>query len=72
MEMYSTMRAFADSWGLLAMMAFFVGAIVILFRPGASALHKEASEIPLRDEPCQKDCETCHCSELEFSVEQEK
>ncbi len=50
MELYTIMRHFADSWGLLAMMLFFIGAIAILFRPGANAMHKNAASIPLRDD----------------------
>lgn len=50
MEHYSFLRGFADSWGLLAMMLFFVGAIAVLFRPGVKAMHENAASIPLRDD----------------------
>lgn len=50
MDTYSIFREFADSWGLLGMMAFFIGAILFLFRPGARELHQDASRIPLRDD----------------------
>jgi cytochrome c oxidase cbb3-type subunit 4 len=50
MEHYSFLRGMADSWGLLAMMLFFIGAIAILFRPGARAMHEDAASIPLRDD----------------------
>ncbi len=50
MEHYSFLRGFADSWGLLAMMLFFIGAIVLLFRPGAKEMHDNAASIPLRDD----------------------
>jgi cytochrome c oxidase cbb3-type subunit 4 len=50
MEHYSFLREFADSWGLLAMMLFFVGAIAFLFRPGAKVMHENAASIPLRDD----------------------
>lgn len=50
MEHYSFLRGFADTWGLLAMMVFFIGAIALLFRPGAKAMHDNAASIPLRDE----------------------
>lgn len=50
MEKYSFLREFADSWWLLAMMLFFIGAVAILFRPGAKALHEDAASIPLRDD----------------------
>ena len=50
MEQYSFLREFADSWGLLAMMLFFVGAVAFLFRPGAKVMHENAASIPLRDD----------------------
>lgn len=49
MDTYSLLREIADSWGLLAMMAFFIGAVLMLFRPGANKMHKDASEIPFRE-----------------------
>mgnify|MGYP001552031322 CR=1 FL=1 len=50
METYSVLREFADSWALIAMVVFFVGAILFLFRPGAKSLHADAASIPLRDD----------------------
>lgn len=50
MEHYSFLRGFADSWGLLAMVIFFVGAILVLFRPGAKSMHENAASIPMRDD----------------------
>jgi cytochrome c oxidase cbb3-type subunit 4 len=35
METYTAMRNFADSWGLLCMALFFVGALLFAFRPGS-------------------------------------
>ncbi|WP_069298857.1 cbb3-type cytochrome c oxidase subunit 3 [Neptunicoccus sediminis] len=49
MDTYSFLREMADSWFLLAMFCFFIGAILFLFRPGNRQMHKEASQIPLRD-----------------------
>jgi len=40
----------ADSWGLLAMMAFFVTAVLMLFRPGEKKKQDDASMIPFRNE----------------------
>lgn len=54
MELYSFLREFADSWGLLAMMLFFIGAIAMLFRPGARAMHENAASIPLRDDSLER------------------
>ena len=45
METYTALRHFADSWGLLAMALFFVGAVVFAFRPGSRALADEAARI---------------------------
>lgn len=50
MEVYTFLRELADSWGLLAMMLFFCGAILMLFRPGAKKMHADAASIPLRDD----------------------
>lgn len=50
METYTAMRHFADSWGLLAMTIFFVGAIIYAFRPGSRDLSDEAAQIPFKDE----------------------
>jgi cytochrome c oxidase cbb3-type subunit 4 len=50
METYTLLREFADSWVLLAMMAFFILAVLLLFRPGAKKLQDDASMIPFRDE----------------------
>ena len=33
METYSFMREMADSWGLVAMMVFFIMVVLMLFRP---------------------------------------
>lgn len=50
MEIYTAMRHFADSWGLLAMTIFFVGAVLFAFRPGGRASAEEAARIPLQDD----------------------
>jgi cytochrome c oxidase cbb3-type subunit 4 len=50
MELYTAMRHFADSWGLLAMTLFFVAAIFFTLRPGAKASANEAKQIPLRED----------------------
>ncbi|MGB5904589.1 MAG: cbb3-type cytochrome c oxidase subunit 3 [Xanthobacteraceae bacterium] len=50
METYTAMRHFADSWGLLAMTLFFVGAVIFAFRPGSRAIADEAAHIPLKDD----------------------
>lgn len=58
MDTYSILREIADSWGLLAMMLFFIIAVLILFRPGAKQMHKDASQIPFHDDELpQTDCD---------------
>jgi len=47
---YNLMREFADSWGLVGMALFFVGAIVFALRPGSRKLAAEAARIPLEDD----------------------
>lgn len=56
MDTYSIFREFADSWGLLGMFLFFVTAVLILFRPSAKTLHKDAANIPFNEKPCSDDC----------------
>ncbi len=69
MQTYSFLRELADSWVLLAMFSFFIGAILWAFRPGSTAHYASVSAIPLRDEaapkpdePCGGDCTRCACS----------
>ena len=47
---YEALRHFADSWGLLAMVAVFVALIAWPFRPGAKGANEEAAHIIFRDE----------------------
>jgi len=50
MDTYSFLCELADSWVLLGLFAFFVGAVIWAFRPGSGGTHREASEIPFRNE----------------------
>lgn len=50
METYSFLRAFADSWMLLALTLFFVGVLFWAFRPGSRALHDAAANSIFRNE----------------------
>ena len=64
MDTYSLLREFADSWALLGLTLFYVGAIVWVFRPGSRALHADAAQVPFRhDTPDadtrMKEDETC-------------
>ncbi len=46
---YDTLRHFADSWGLLYMMAIFLAVVFMILRPGAKAHAEMAARIPLDD-----------------------
>ena len=50
MELYSLLRHFADSWFLIAMVMFFVGAILYVVRPGSRKVQTDAASIPFRHE----------------------
>jgi cytochrome c oxidase cbb3-type subunit 4 len=47
---YDTLRHFADSWGLLYMMAIFLVVLFFIGRPGARGRAVEAARIPLEDD----------------------
>ena len=47
--MYELLRHLADSWGLLVMFVFFVGAAAFAFRPGSSEFYDKAAHIPLQN-----------------------
>jgi cytochrome c oxidase cbb3-type subunit 4 len=48
--LYDMLRHFADSWGLLYMMAIFLTVVFMIVRPGAKAHAQAAALIPLNDE----------------------
>ena len=50
METYTVLRAFADSWFLLAMTLFFLGQILWTLRPGSREKHRRLAELPLRND----------------------
>lgn len=50
MSTYESMRHFADSWAMLAMLIFFAGTILMVFLPGAKERAEEAAKIPLRED----------------------
>ena len=49
METYTFLRELADSWVLLALSLFFLGAIIWVFRPGSRKIHRDAADIPFRN-----------------------
>jgi len=50
METYTILRAFADSWMLLALFAFFIGVVIWVMRPGARDAYRDVADIPFRNE----------------------
>ena len=50
METYTLLRAFADSWMVLALTLFFVGMVLWVFRPAARSLQKDAAASIFRNE----------------------
>ena len=62
MDTYSFLREFADSWFLIAMFAFFIGAGLWAFWPSQRAARLDAAEIPFRDnDTCANACPNCAC-----------
>ncbi len=53
-DTYSLLRQLADSWVLLALVVFYLGAIVWAFRPGSRETHEDIANIPLRNETIDK------------------
>ena len=49
-DTYSWLRGLADSWFLVAMFVFFLGAVAWAFRPGSRKAHDDAANIPMRDD----------------------
>jgi len=47
---YDMLRHFADSWGLLYMMAIFLAVVFLILRPGAKGRALEAAQIPFDDD----------------------
>ena len=53
---YDMLRHFADSWGLVYMMAIFLTVVFLLVRPGARSRAMDAARIPLDDDqPLRED-----------------
>ena len=55
---YDMLRHFADSWGLLYMLAIFLSVVFFLVRPGARSSAQSAARIPLDDaRPLDRDAD---------------
>lgn len=50
MELYSFLRAFADSWMLALMALFFLGTIIWAFRPGSRKVQDEVANSIFRND----------------------
>jgi len=48
MELYTLLRAFADSWFLLVMFLIFIGVIVYAYRPNSRKADRNAANIVFR------------------------
>ena len=55
METYTTLRAFADSWAMVALFLFFIGVIFWAFRPGSRRVHEDSANMIFRNEDEPKD-----------------
>ena len=70
METYSFLRELADSWVLLAMFTFFLGAGVWAFWPSQRQARQDAADIPFRnDEAARADAGPDHGSRMMFHEE---
>lgn len=64
METYTVLRAFADSWFLIAMFAFFLSAGLWAFWPSQRGARHDAARIPFREDTgCGKNCASCTCAQ---------
>ncbi|WP_102109764.1 cbb3-type cytochrome c oxidase subunit 3 [Oceaniglobus roseus] len=78
-DTYSLMREFADSWALLTLFVFFLGAFLWVWRPHSRALHEDAARSIFREDvaaplaappalpkaACDRQCATCACGKTE-------
>ena len=46
---YNFMRELADSWGLVYLVALFIGVVLFTFRPGSKQIAQDVAEIPFRE-----------------------
>ena len=47
---HESLRHFADSWGLAALVTLFVAIVIYVMRPKGKKHYREAAEIPLKDD----------------------
>jgi cytochrome c oxidase cbb3-type subunit 4 len=72
MDKYSFLRELADSWVLLGMFIFLIGAWIFAFWPSLSKHREDASMIPFRDDAAEKSCSgicaSCKCTTASFDL----
>ena len=49
-DSYTTLRHFADSWGLAFMVVSFLGLVAFALRPGAREWHRDAADSIFKDD----------------------
>jgi len=54
-DTYTTLRGFADSWGLLVLFLVFIGAVAWVFRPGSRRNQADAARMIFRNEDKPRD-----------------
>lgn len=50
MSLYDQLRHLADSYGLIGLLALFLGLCLWVFRPGAKQQNREAANLIFRDD----------------------
>jgi cytochrome c oxidase cbb3-type subunit 4 len=48
MNIYETLRHFADSWALLALVLVFIAIVIWVFRPGSKRIYRQQADIPFK------------------------
>ena len=53
MDVFTLLRGYADTWGLMFLVIGFVLVVAFAFRPGSRDLHRKMAHLPLeeRDTP---------------------
>ncbi|MBM7068780.1 cbb3-type cytochrome c oxidase subunit 3 [Actibacterium sp. 188UL27-1] len=72
MDTYSLLREFADSWFLIAMLTFFLGACLYALL-SRREITEDIANIPFRHEDapaCTGDCANCACSKFDLPERQ--
>ncbi|WP_298857448.1 cbb3-type cytochrome c oxidase subunit 3 [uncultured Sulfitobacter sp.] len=72
MDTYSFLRQLADSWVMLGIFGFFIGACIWAFLPSQASAREDASMIPMRDDvivkKCSGGCDDCSRTSNKLSM----